>query len=130
MITISTIHGLNGVVYLGIATAVPITERTEWHLSIDYDLAEDTVMADTWATQLRGVSRWSGSFAGFFDDASNELFTDATSTTRARLYIYPDGNTGRYYYGYCWPKLSIDATLGDVVAVSGDFTGNGALSKQ
>ena len=125
-----TTHGINGVVYLGIATAVPMAERTEWHLSIDYDLAEDTVMGDSWATQLKGVSRWTGSFAGFFDDASNELFDDATATARGRLYIYPDGNTGRYYYGFCWPKLSIDATLGDVVAVSGDFTGDGQLAKK
>jgi len=126
----ATLHGKNGVVYMGENTATQITELTEWHISIDRDLAEDTVMGDSWRTQLKGIISWSGSFAGYMDTASNDLFTAATGANKQRIYIYPDANNSTaYYYGYCWPNLTIDATLGDVVAVSCDFDGDGVLSK-
>ena len=126
----ATLHGKNGVIYLGETNASPISEKTEWHITIDRDLAEDTVMQDSWRTQLKGINNWSGSFAGFLDTASNDLFTAATSANLQKIYIYPDSSSvTRYYYGYCWPNLTIDATRTDVIAISADFDGDGALSK-
>jgi len=55
--------GKNAVVYLqgSGSDAVVLTEAAEWHLSLDFELADDGAFGDTWLTQLKGRMRWSGS---------------------------------------------------------------------
>ena len=121
----TTLHGRNAMLYIGAV----ISEATEWHLTTERDLADDTAFGDTWKTNLAGMLGWSGSFAGRLDTASKQAFTVAIATTVAALYLYPTASTPTaYYYGNCWPTLTIDVTKDDTANISGDFTGDGVLT--
>lgn len=125
----STVHAKNGALYLGLTTAVPIAEATKWALTIDADKVDDSAFGDAWETRLRSVLSWSGSAEGNFDTASSDLFDIAAATGLCKAYLYPDrADAAKYYYGTCWPNLTIDAIRTDAGRVSVDWEGSGALA--
>lgn len=126
----STIHGKNAALYMGISAAALVTEATEFHISIDADKVDDSSFGDTWETRLKSALKWTGSFSGNFDTASSDLFDIATSASICKIYMYPDrADTTKYYYGTCWPNLTIDMVRTDKGSISGDFEGSGQLAK-
>lgn len=121
----ATLHGKSGALYLGLTTAVPIAEATRWALTIDGDKVDDSAFGDLWETRLKSPLKWSGSAEGNFDTASSDLFDIAAGTTLCRAYLYPDrADAERYYYGWCWPNLTIDAIRTDAGRVSVEWEGS------
>lgn len=121
----ATIHGKSGALYLGLTTAVPIAEAARWALTIDGDKVDDSAFGDLWETRLKSPLKWSGSAEGNFDTASSDLFDIAAGTTLCRAYLYPDrADTTKYYYGWCWPNLTIDAIRTDAGRVSVEWEGS------
>lgn len=127
----STLHAKQGALYLGLTTAVPITEATKWALTIDADKVDDSAFGDLWETRLKSPLTWSGTAEGNFDTASSDLFDIAASTGLCKAYLYPGrADATRYYYGTCWPNLTIDAVRTDVGRVAVAWEGSGALAYQ
>ena len=128
----ATLHGRGSVVYMsdGTNAAEKITEAAEWSIDVDFDEEPDPAVGDTWETRLKGLFRWSGALSGNFDDAQDTLWKAATATTTAKFYLYPDSaQTGRYYYGNIWPKLSVDGSVTSKENFSVTFEGSGQLAK-
>lgn len=125
------IHGKNGVLYMGETTAVRIAELTTWSVDVGRALSEDTAFEAAWKEQLAGVNEWSGKLEGFYDDATDALFAAATSSTIQKLYLYPSNAAStKYFYGTAYPDFSIEVGVGDVVKISGGFSGSGTLAKK
>ncbi len=79
---------------------------------------------------MRGRLKWSGSLNGNLDTSSNLMFDAATAMTARKFYAYPDrANMAAYYYGTCFPKLSVDVTLTAVTKFSGTLDGDGQLAR-
>lgn len=125
-----TLHGKGGLLYLaGSGVAVKIGECKKWSFNIDKELAPDDAMGDTWKTQLMGLLSWSGSIEGNFDSAQITPFEAATATSTKNIYLYPDSTSlTKYYYGMCWPKLSVDVDKGSVESFTCSFEGDGQLA--
>ena len=129
----ATLFGRNAVVYLqgSGSEAEVLTEASEWHISIDFETGDDGAFGDSWNTQLKGRMRWTGSLNGNYDTAANVAFDAATATSSRKIYVYPDrSDTAKYYYGTCYPKLSVDVTLTGVAKFSGSLEGDGQLAKK
>jgi len=127
----ATLFGRNAIVYLqgSGSDAELLSEASEFHISLDFEEGDDGAFGDTWATSLKGRMKWSGSLNGNYDTAATLSWDAATATSSRKLYIYPDRATmTRYYYGTCFPKLSIDGTLTSVVKFSGSLGGDGQLA--
>ena len=125
----ATLHGRDAHIYIGIAAGIAHAEGVEWSIDVDFDTVNDAAFGDTWETFLKGQLRWNGSLAGHLDTASTNLFDVAVSTSQARLYLYPDrARTARYYYGTCWPKLSVRVSRPDRVSIALSFQGTGQLA--
>ena len=128
-----SLHGKDSVVYLGAGTgvaAVQISEAAEWSIDLDYDLATDPALGDSWETALKGLSRWSGSISGNLDDAQDTLWDATVASTKSALYIYTtSGTPTKYYYGFVWPKVSVDGGVSGKENASVSFTGEGELAK-
>lgn len=123
----ATLHGKNAHVYLqgSGSDAVPVSESNQWSLSFDYDLEVDSAFGDTWETNVRGLSKYTGTIQGNFDTASAVLFDAYSALTPRKMYLYPDrASTGRYYYGTVWPKLDAEVPMG-VAKTTVNFTGDG-----
>lgn len=128
----TTLFGRNAIVYLqgSGAQAELLSEAAEFHISLDFESGDDGAFGDTWVTQLKGRMRWSGTLNGNLDTAANVMFDAATQTSSRKFYAYPDRAVmGNYYYGTCYPKLSVDVTLSSVTKFSGSLEGDGQLAR-
>lgn len=128
----ATLHGKNAAVYLqgGGAEAQVISEAAEWSIDLDFDTDPDPAFGDTWETLLQGLRRWSGSASGNFDNAAEVPYDAFDATSSRKFYLYPDrANTGQYYYGTCWAKLSAGGGTGGKATFASAFSGDGELGK-
>lgn len=125
------IHGLGAIVYLapGTGAAVEITEAGEFTIDVDYDTAALFAFGETWETVLKGISRWSGTMSGNYDEAQITAWSAAIGTAASAWYLYPAKATAtNYYYGSIWPKLSVTVPSTGGATFSCSFQGDGALS--
>lgn len=127
------IAGRNGRLYAGISsggTAEPIAFLNRWSLQFSTDKLDVTAMGDTNKVYVSGLSDASGSFAGFYDTSTSQLYTAATDGVSRKVYLYPDINSsGQYWFGTALFDFSIDGDVGGPVAVSGSLAAASTFAK-
>lgn len=130
----SRIHGRKGQLYVGLAsdtaTATPVTFLNQWSIDLTTDKAEVTSFGDTNKVYVSGLSDASGSFGGFYDDATAQLYTASQDGLARRFYLYPtNADTGDYWYGTALFDFSVSGAVGDAVTVSGNWSAASAVSQ-
>ena len=76
-----------------------------------------------------GLLGWTLSAEGHYDTAQVTPFDAAIATGAVRVYLYPNqSDTAKYYYGSCWPALSVTVPLGGVASFGLTATGDGQLA--
>lgn len=127
------IHGRSGRLYAGIAssgTAEPIAFLSSWSVDFSTDDIDVTSFGDSNKTYVSGLPDVAGSFSGFYDDATAQLYTAATDGVARKFYLYPStGNTGQYWFGTATFDFSVSTGVGEAVTVSGNFRAASAVSK-
>jgi hypothetical protein len=125
------IHGKGSKVYLGVGTAVPVSNAADWSLDLGFDSVDVSQLGDDWKQTLRGQGGWSGTVNGPLETSSRTLWDVTTSGVACPLYIYPnwkvDGGA-TYYYGSAWFESSVKGGVTAAVGLSGKLTGLGALT--
>jgi hypothetical protein len=127
-----SIHGKGGVVYLqgAGAEAQLLSLATDWEIDVDYDTEPDTPLNTDWETNVKGVSRFTGSMAGSYDTTSNVAWDAMAAATPRKFYIYPLASSPtRYYYGTCWPKLRVSGGSKSRAVFAAAFKSDGQLAK-
>lgn len=128
------IHGRGGAFYMAITsggTAEPIAYLNQWSIEFSTDNAEVTALGDTNKVYVAGLPDCSGSFAGFFDDATAQTYTAAQDGVARKFYLYPNraGTPGQYWFGTCLPDFKVSGDVGGAVTISGDWNAAGAVAK-
>lgn len=128
------IHGRKGRLYVGLASssasAEPIANLRSFSVDFSTDDVEVTTFGDTNKTYVSGLPDAAGSFAGFYDSASAQLYTAATDGDARRFYLYPTtGSTGTYFFGTAIFDFSIDQGVDDAVKVSGNWKAASSVTK-
>lgn len=127
------IAGRKGRLYAGIAsggTAEPIAFLNNWSLSFATEKIEVTAFGDSNKTYVGGLPDAEGSFAGFYDDATAQLYTAATDGVARKWYLYPSLDTAtQYWYGTAIFDFSVEGDVGGAVSVSGSFAGATGTAK-
>lgn len=127
------IAGRNGRLYANITsggTAEPIAFLNNWSLSFTTDNIEVTAFGDSHKTYVSSLPDVSGSFAGFYDDATAQTYTAATDGVARKFYLYPDNTaTGKYWFGTAFFDFSVSADVGGAVQVSGDLAAASVVAK-
>jgi hypothetical protein len=87
------LHGKRGIVYLGQtfgSQASPIAYLSDWE--VDWALAwtDVTSIRDRMLIQVPSLDDASGSFSGFYDDATSQTYVAATDGYPRNFYLYPD----------------------------------------
>ena len=127
------IAGRNGRLYANITsggTAEPIAFLNNWSISFTTDNIEVTAFGDSHKTYVSSLPDVSGSFAGFYDDATAQTYTAATDGVARKFYLYPDNtSTGKYWFGTAFFDFSVSADVGGAVQVSGDLAAASVVAK-
>ena len=126
------IHGRAGRLYAGIAsagTAEPITFLNSWSFDASTDDVDVTAFGDTNKTYVSGLPDFKGSFAGFYDNASAQLYTAAIDGVARKTYLYPSTSDAIYWFGTASFDVSIETGVSDAVKISGSFVATSAFTK-
>ena len=126
--------GDNGTVYLGIAdtaaSASPLPFIAKYTISWKTDKYDVTAMGDGQKIYVGGLKDASGSFNGWFDDASNQTYTAATDGAPRKMYLYPNAaDSSKYFFGYVVADMSIDCCVGGGVAMSADWAAYSTITR-
>ena len=126
------VAGKNGKVEIGADSSKKVVGIKNWSLELSLDTLETTALGDDWKNYITGLKEWSASSEGDYEvpvDANGQAalqdaFLKGTTVT-VKLYV----DETNYYKGEAFiNSLSIEDPVDDVVSISVEFTGTGALS--
>ena len=129
------IAGTTGRLYVGIASSAAAAEPVAYISKMSLDFATDdlevTAMGDVNKVYVSGMPDCSGSFSGFYDDATAQTYTAARDGAARNFYWYPKtpSNTGPYWFGTGLFDFSIETDIGGAVSVSGNFKAASPVTK-
>lgn len=129
------IHGRSGKLYVGIASDTASAEAIAFvskiSLNFETDDVEVTAFGDTNKVYVSGLPDCSGSFSGFYDDATAQTYTAATDGLARRFYWYPKTATtaGPYWFGTGIFDFSVESGVADAATISGTFKAASGVSK-
>ena len=127
------ISGRKGRLYVNITsggTAEPIANLTRWTLNQATDRYEVTAFGDGNKTYAAGLPDAQGEFAGFYDSASQQVYTAATDGVARKVYLYPntDDNT-KYWWGTALFDASTETPVDGPITISGSFAATSTFVK-
>ena len=125
-------HGRNGRLYAAIAsggTPEPVVFLKQWSIDFTVDNVEVTAFGDVNKTYVGGLPDASGSFSGYFDSATAQMYTAAVDGVARGFYLYPDTGDATYWYGTALFDFSVSGSVDGAVTASGDWNAAGAITK-
>jgi hypothetical protein len=128
------IAGRKGVIYLGLASdtalATPLPFQATWAINFGTDKADVTAMGDNNKVYVSDLPDASGTFSGFYDDATAQTYTAAIDGLPRKFYLYPtSANPTTYFFGTILPDFSVDGGVGDAVKVSSSWSAASSIVK-
>lgn len=128
------IHGRRGRIYLGIASdtasAEPLPFFARWTINHSTDKAEVTAMGDANKVYVSGLADATGSFSGFYDDATAQTYTAATDGLARKFYLYPSTLTNsQYWFGTILVDMTVEGGVDSAVTVSANWNAASTVAK-
>ena len=126
------VAGKNGKVAIGTDASGKVVGIKNWSLELSLETLETTALGDDWKNYITGLKEWTASSEGDYevpvDEVGQAALQDAYlngTTVTVKLFV-DDTN---YYQGEAYiSSLSIEDPVDDVVSISIEFTGTGALT--
>lgn len=129
----SRIHGRAGRVYMNLAsggTAEPVNFLSGWSVNFATDKVDVTAFGDGNKIYVAGLPDASGDFAGFYDDATAQVFTAAVDGVARKFYLYPSLLTpGQYFYGTILPDFKVNGAVAGAVEISSSWNAASVITK-
>jgi predicted secreted protein len=118
------LKGKDGTVSIG---GNSVGDVSSWSVSIETDTLETTAMGTAgWKTHVGSLQSWSGSVELYLAD--NATVSTYTAGTDAAV-VLTDGTSGNTYTGTAIvTSVSVDVGVADLVTMTLDLTGDGALA--
>lgn len=116
-------HGRRGRVYMGLASdtavAVPVAFLSEWEINFGTEKADVSAMGDNGRVTVSGLPAQTGSFRGWYDDATVQTYSAAQDGLPRKFYLYPSTlNVGQYWFGMINPDFTVSGGVTVGVAIS------------
>ena len=126
------VAGRSGRLYVNLTsggTAEPVSFLNNWSINFATDNIEVTAFTDTNKVYVSGLPDCSGSFSGFYDDATVQTYTAAVDGVARKFYLYPTSSTTQYWFGTALFDFNASADVSGAVSISGDFSAATAVAK-
>ncbi len=119
-------HGRKGALYVAVAsggTAQNIVFLNKWTADFTTDQTDVTSFDDDNKVYLAGLPDSKGTFGGYFDDASPQLYTAAQDGVPRKFYLYPSRlATGVYFFGTGNFDFHVEGGVAEAVTISGNWS--------
>lgn len=119
------LHGRKMRLYAAIAsggTAEPIAFLNSWSFDRSTDRADVTAWGDTNKTYVVGMPDATGSYGGFYDDATAQFYTAASDGIARKFYLYPNtDDTTKYFFGTAFLDQSFSGSIDGPETLSGTW---------
>jgi len=130
---VARLHGKSGRLYCDLAgggSASPVAFLNKWTADFLTDKVDVTALGDSNKVYVAGLPDSKGTFAGFYDDATVQLYTAAHDGVPRSFYLYPStNNLAQYWYGTSLFDFSVSGGTTEAVAVSGAWAAASAVLK-
>ena len=127
------IAGRNGRAYMSLTsggTAEPVAFLNSWSLNFTSERFDVTSFGDTGKAYVAGLPDATGDLAGFYDDASAQMYTAAVDGVARKFYLYPSTNLNtQYFFGTVFADMSIDGSVDGPVSISGSWSAATPITK-
>jgi hypothetical protein len=128
------LHGKSGLVLVGPtfgADATPVAYLSQWDITFVPEQGADiTAVNDGHHRYLDGMVAVSGSFSGFYDDASSQLYREARDGLPRRFYLYPAApEINRYFAGTILPDFTVNGGMAEAVAIKSSWVAAGDVEE-
>lgn len=127
------IAGRNAVIYANLTsggTPEPIAFLNHWTMNFNVNTIDVTAFGDTNKVKVAGLPDASGTYSGFYDNATAQTYAMATDGVARKMYLYPDRtNAAQYWFGTAIFDMSIDAAVDGPVAISGNLDASSIFAK-
>lgn len=127
------ISGRQGRIYMGLTsagTAEPVAFLNNWSLAFQTGKIDVTAFGDVSMVYVSSLPDCQGSYSGFYDNATVQMYTAATDGVARKFYLYPDNTLAtQYWYGTGIFDMSIDAAVDGAVQISGSFAAASVTTK-
>jgi len=119
------IAGRRGQLYVdltGSGSASPVPYMKKYTFSSTVGTIDVTAFGDTTKVYVADLPDASGTFDGFYDSASAQLYTAATDGLARKTYLYPDNSIpGTYFYGTATYDMNLDVDVAGAASITGSF---------
>lgn len=103
-------------------TAERIAFLNQWAMSFATGKTDVTSFDDVNMTYISGKPDASGTFSGWYDDATAQTYTAAIDGVARKFYLYPDRDVvTKYWFGTGLFDFSATGSHDGAVAISGSF---------
>jgi hypothetical protein len=131
---VARLHGKGGLVLVGPtqgAVASPVAYLSHWDIAWVPDQLAVTARGDATTTWISGIEGALGTFAGFFDDASAQLYRLARDGLPRNFYLYPQAAAHDKYFGglIVLTGFAISGAVTDAVAISASWAAAAEVSE-
>ena len=128
------IHGRRGRLYAGIASdtaaAEPVAFLDKWSIDWAVDKVDVTCFGEATKVYVSGIADASGSFGGFYDSSTAQLFTAATDGLARKTYIYPDtSSSGIYFFGTALFDFAMSTGVAEAATITGTWAAASTFAK-
>jgi hypothetical protein len=102
--------------------AQPVAFIKKWTLSAATGKVDVTAFEDDNIVKLAGKDDASGTYEGWWDDATVQTYTAATDGVARRAYFYPDATVATiYWHGDIFVDYSIEVAHDNAIPISGSW---------
>ncbi len=120
------LSGQKGALYVAIASggsAERIAFLNQWSLSFATGKTDVTSFDDANMVYISGKPDASGSFGGWYDNATAQTYSAAIDGVARKFYLYPDRDVNtQYWFGTGLFDFSVQGSHDGAVSISGDFS--------
>lgn len=121
--------GRHGAVLLNRVGTQParVASLNNWKLSRKTAKLDVTSFGDANKAKIPDLAEYTGSFAGFWDDADDKVFATARYEGGGYFYGYPDETNSptKYAYGPIYMDADIDVPVAGAIGITGTFEAAG-----
>jgi hypothetical protein len=119
------ISGRRGALYVdltGAGSATPVPYLRRYTFASTVGNVDVTALGDTTKVYVADLPDASGTYDGFYDNATPQLYTAASDGLARKTYLYPDSSTpGTYFFGTAFFDMTLEVDVAGAAAVSGSF---------
>ena len=127
------IAGRNGRVYMALAsggTAQPVAFQNKWAINAASDKIEVTAFGDSGKVYVAGLPDASGTFSGFYDDATAQSYTASQDGLARAFYLYPNLLTAtQYWFGTVLVDFAAESDVAGPVTTTANWSAASPIGK-